>query len=70
VSEVGEAELEALRAAVKRVEEVLGCGDGSCRFVRPNGMHTNTGCRCLESRKPFGVGCVEALFRAAKKVTS
>ncbi len=26
-----------------------GCGDGNCRIVKPIGMHTNGGCRCIRS---------------------
>lgn len=29
----------------------LGCGDSSCRFIKPTGMHTNGGCRCFDSRR-------------------
>lgn len=25
----------------------LGCSDGNCAVMRPRGMHTNGGCRCL-----------------------
>lgn len=24
----------------------LGCGDNSCKYVKPSGMATNGGCRC------------------------
>jgi hypothetical protein len=24
----------------------LGCGDSSCKYVKPTGMSTNGGCRC------------------------
>lgn len=38
---------------LKRLAELslheLGCGDGSCYFKKPEGMHTNGGCRCLEN---------------------
>lgn len=34
-----------------RLEEIGGCGDGSCVvYVRP-GQHTNGGCRCLRNDK-------------------
>lgn len=29
-----------------RLNAMGGCGDSSCRFVRPAGMCTNGGCRC------------------------
>lgn len=36
------------------IDEVLkglsGCGDNSCLIEKPNGMGTNGGCRCHESR--------------------
>lgn len=28
----------------------LGCGDNSCRYVKPTGMATNGGCRCADNR--------------------
>lgn len=31
------------------LERMGGCGDSSCRFVRPKGMCTNGGCRCHRS---------------------
>lgn len=27
--------------------DALGCGDSSCIFRKPRGMHTNGGCRCF-----------------------
>jgi hypothetical protein len=27
----------------------LACGDGGCIIQRPQGMHTNGGCHCLDS---------------------
>lgn len=27
----------------------LGCGDNSCRYVKPTGMATNGGCRCARN---------------------
>ncbi len=27
----------------------LGCGDNSCKYVKPTGMATNGGCRCAEN---------------------
>ena len=27
----------------------LGCGDSSCKYVRPSGMATNGGCRCAKN---------------------
>lgn len=28
----------------------LGCGDNSCKYVKPTGMATNGGCRCSRNR--------------------
>lgn len=28
----------------------LGCGDNSCKYVKPTGMATNGGCRCSQNR--------------------
>jgi hypothetical protein len=27
----------------------LGCGDNSCKYVKPSGMATNGGCRCAQN---------------------
>ena len=50
-----ERSLATARADVlQEVRAVIGgCGDNSCLFVRPKGMATNGGCRCL--RQP-GIG--------------
>lgn len=32
------------------MEELGGCGDGNCIIVKPQGMHTNGGCRCNTDR--------------------
>ena len=32
-----------------------GCGDGSCLFKRPEGMHTNSSCRCIDNAKDYDV---------------
>jgi len=28
----------------------LGCGDNSCKYIKPTGMATNGGCRCSRNR--------------------
>ncbi len=28
----------------------LGCGDSSCKYVKPTGMATNGGCRCAMNK--------------------
>jgi hypothetical protein len=49
-----EAECERLKEVkqlaaqyLERAAHVGGCGDGNCVILRPTGMHTNGGCRCL-----------------------
>lgn len=32
------------------MESIGGCGDGNCVIIKPEGMHTNGGCRCFERR--------------------
>lgn len=27
----------------------LGCGDNSCKYIKPSGMATNGGCRCARN---------------------
>ncbi len=39
-----------------------GCGDGSCVYVKPTGMHTNGGCQCLD--KAIGQRQVAVFIRA------
>lgn len=40
-----------LQAALDAVG-IEGCGDSSCMFGSPPGMHTNGGCRCLPRGGP------------------
>ena len=40
---------DALLAAAKAALEKHQCGDSSCIFGRPSGMHTNGGCRTLST---------------------
>lgn len=42
--QITDAELEELGRLAS------GCGDSSCMWVRPTGMATNGGCRCLGER--------------------
>ncbi|MBJ9694144.1 hypothetical protein [Burkholderia cenocepacia] len=41
---------DMLTAAAKRYDELMGsvqgCSDGGCLIRKPQGMHTNGGCRC------------------------
>ncbi|MCO8609680.1 hypothetical protein KGP95_13295 [Burkholderia multivorans] len=41
---------DMLTAAAKRYDDLMGsvqgCGDGGCLIRKPQGMHTNGGCRC------------------------
>lgn len=32
---------------LERAKLIGGCGDSNCVIVRPVGMHTNGGCRCV-----------------------
>jgi hypothetical protein len=45
-----EPALTALSDLHRRLDAagIVWCGDGSCIFGRPAGMHTNGGCRCIE----------------------
>jgi hypothetical protein len=40
-------ELDNLASSyLQAAKQVGGCADGNCVVLRPNGMHTNGGCRC------------------------
>jgi len=61
-----------LRDAVISVGQYAGCGDSGCRFVRPKGMSTNGGCRCLGrggDAKPGLASSLARLYKAALAVT-
>ena len=49
----------------------LGCGDNSCKYVKPPGMATNGGCRCLMNRtssvERFLLACIARLEETAVK---
>lgn len=47
------------------LEEIGGCGDGGCIVVRPQGQHTNGGCRC--SRDHFKMQKVIHAYRSYRK---
>jgi hypothetical protein len=32
------------------MDKPTGCGDNSCEFMKPTGMATNGGCRCIDWR--------------------
>lgn len=42
---------EAAEILKSRLTEIGGCSDGNCRVIKPVGMHTNGGCRCLRDYK-------------------
>lgn len=48
---------DALAAALEKLDSRLamlgGCSDGGCLVVRPKGMHTNGGCKCLDRHNPI-----------------
>lgn len=60
-------DMSKLEAAVEQVEKYVGCGDSSCMFVRPKGMHTNGGCRC--KYKPGVFPSLAKLYKLAKAMT-
>ena len=52
------------KAALEAVEKHVGCGDNSCRFVKPTGMATNGGCRCGD--RPFVMSALAKLYKVVK----
>lgn len=59
----------SLRLALDRVTHVVGCQDNSCMFVRPAGMATNGGCRCLPrdgGGRPFVARSLAMLYKAVQ----
>jgi hypothetical protein len=36
-----------------RLKQIGGCTDGACVVVKPQGMHTNGGCKCLRNGLPL-----------------
>ena len=56
----------AMVIALREVDRLMGCGDNSCRFVKPMGMATNGGCRCLV--KDYKPGQVPSLANLVKAV--
>jgi hypothetical protein len=56
-----------LAQAVALTSEYVGCGDNSCLFVKPQGMATNGGCRCIErgSGRPGVAPALGKLYKAA-----
>ncbi len=40
---------EALSDLDRYLAAISGCTDGYCVVVKPKGMHTNGGCRCLNN---------------------
>lgn len=43
--------LTPLELLKQRLKDIGGCSDGYCQIIRPVGMHTNGGCRCLRNDK-------------------
>ena len=52
-----------LKETVEKCRAHVGCGDNSCRFVKPKGMATNGGCRCAD--RPFVMAALAELFKVA-----
>lgn len=61
-----ERERDELRQEAETAARYAGCGDHSCLFVKPNGMGTNGGCRCIERARPGLAFALGKLFRAAR----
>lgn len=65
-----EGALTECRFIVDQIAKIPGCGDNSCRFVRPTGMATNGGCRCMAGRSsPIG-SYLASLLDAAKRAVA
>jgi hypothetical protein len=62
--------LAELKAAYDEATRWVGCGDNSCMFVKPTGMATNGGCRCLgrDGCAPGIPRSLAKLYKAAKKL--
>jgi hypothetical protein len=60
---VNSVQRQKLKEAIEFVENYIGCGDSSCFFNPPKGMHTNGGCRCKHK-----AGVLPALARLYKVV--
>lgn len=63
---------DALRSAVELVTAYAGCGDNSCNFVKPTGMATNGGCRCVErgGARPGLTPALAQLYKAALRMVA
>lgn len=58
----------AIEELDQRLAQIGGCGDGNCLVVRPKGMHTNGGCRCLREDKYKAERVVYNYQRFAKAI--
>lgn len=62
-------ERASLRSIVDQLAKIPGCGDNSCRFVRPTGMATNGGCRCHDSHSArMRMGFLASLLRRIREI--
>ena len=41
---------EAIELYDRMAQHIGTCGDGGCLVLKPQGMHTNGGCRCFEDK--------------------
>lgn len=56
----------ALHELDSRLAEIGGCSDGYCIVVKPQGMHTNGGCRCsTDNHRMQRFAYAYTAFRAA-----
>ena len=63
-----EASLDKIRETFLCAKQCVGCGDNSCLFVKPKGMATNGGCRCVErgGGRPGVNTSLAALYKAVE----
>lgn len=64
-------DIDKLRAALDLIDKHLYCQDNSCGFVakkNKKGVGTNGGCRCIESRVPFGRASLVNLVRVCREI--
>jgi len=49
-------------------EQLGGCSDGSCVVLKPKGMHTNGGCRCITYGDPARLREASRLLMIAQEM--
>jgi hypothetical protein len=53
---------------LERAKLIGGCGDGNCVVLRPVGMHTNGGCRCVKHMDTQQLMGVRSLLMKAQQM--